>query len=118
MIFDEFTNMIELYEKYSSYKESAHQQKTLEKTLIKMHYFGHTPGNKPVTGFGIYATTEEEFNSVEGLSKLDRFNALDEALSRDLILECHSYQQKAWALSPKGVMYVEALFEQMKRMGK
>jgi hypothetical protein len=115
MVLNDILAALGLYEKYSKYKKIAHQQQMLEMTLIKMFYFGQRPGPKACTTYGINATTEFELNSVRELSKMDRFNAIDEGISRDLIIECHSHDQNEWCLTRRGIMYVEALLDEFNK---
>lgn len=113
MVFNDILSIIGLYEKYSSHRKIAHQQKMVDITLIKLYYFGQQPGSKAVMGYGIYAATEHELNSVEELSKMDRFNAINEGIKRGLIIPCHSFNQNEWALTRDGIMYVDALLEDL-----
>jgi hypothetical protein len=107
---------LDLYGKYSTNKEIEHKQQMLEITLIKMHYFGQQPGIKGQMTYGIYATTENELNSVHELSKMDRFNAIEDAMSRGLITDSPTtINQNEWALTRKGMMYVDALLEEINK---
>ncbi len=105
---------LESYRNHIQNKKIEELQRKLDYTLIKMYYFGQI-GGKAVTGYGIHATTEEELNSVEGLSKMDQFNVIRIGKSRGLIMDGHSFDGNQWFLTREGVMYVEALLEEINK---
>lgn len=103
-----------LYEKFSTARKIKREQKIFERTLLYLYHFGQQPGSKAHMVYGIRAATEEELDTVPDLSRLDRFNAISEGERRGLIMHCHSFDHNEWALTREGLMYVQALLDEMK----
>jgi hypothetical protein len=66
-------------------------------------------------GHGQKAVGEYSLNKVQGLSKTDLFDSLEEAEKREFIIDASSHDGNAWLLSQKGIRYVKALLEQSKK---
>jgi DNA-binding Lrp family transcriptional regulator len=106
MISDELKKLIGFYEEYQSQKTITQQQKMFDLTLVNMYKLGNN---------GRSVITENDLNTIQGLSKMDLFNSLKEAEQRGLIKDISTHHGRRWVLSLDGMRYSESLIEQIQK---
>jgi len=106
MVSDELKILIAFYEKYQSQNTITQQQKMFDLTLINMYKLGNS---------GRSIISENDLNTLQGLSKMDLFNSLKEAEQRGLIKDISTHHGRRWVLSLDGIRYSESLIEQIQK---
>jgi DNA-binding Lrp family transcriptional regulator len=106
MVSDELKILIAFYEKYQSQKTITQQQKMFDLTLINMYKLGNN---------GRSIISENDLNTLQGLSKMDLFNLLKEAEQRGLIKDISTHHGRRWVLSLDGIRLSESLIEQIQK---
>jgi hypothetical protein len=106
MVSDELKILIALYEKYQGQKTITQQQKLFDLTLINMYKLGNN---------GRSIISENDFNPLQGISKIDLFNSLKEAEQKGLIKDISTHHGRRWVLSLDGMRYSESLIEQIQK---
>jgi len=106
MVSDELKTLIGFYEKYQSQGTITQQQKMFDLTLINMYKLGNN---------GRSIISENDLNTVQGISKMDLFNSLKEAEQRGLVKDISSHHGRRWVLSLNGIKYSESLIEQIQK---
>jgi len=59
--------------------------------------------------------SENDLNTLQGISKMDLFNSLKEAEQRGLVKDISSHHGRRWVLSLDGIKYSESLIEQIQK---
>jgi len=106
MVSDELKTLIGFYEKYQSQGTITQQQKMFDLTLINMYKLGNN---------GRSIISENDLNTVQGISKMDLFNSLKEAEQRGLVKDISSHHGRRWVLSLNGIKYSESLIGQIQK---
>ena len=106
MIINELKTLVELYEKYQIYNTNTKQQKNFDLVLINMYNLGNN---------GKIGVIENSLNKIQGLSKMDFFLSIKEIERRGLVSDITSHDHRQWILTLDGIMYTEALLEQIKK---
>ncbi len=106
MVSDELKTLIGFYEKYQSHRTITQQQKMFDFTLINMYKLGNN---------GRSIISENDLNTLQGISKMDLFNSLKEAEQRGLVKDISSHHGRRWVLSLDGIKYSESLIEQIQK---
>jgi DNA-binding Lrp family transcriptional regulator len=106
MVSDELKILIGFYEKYQSHRTITQQQKMFDLTLINMYKLGNN---------GRSVISENDLNTLQGISKMDLFNSLKEAEQRGMIKDISTHHGKRWVLSLDGIKYSESLIEQIQK---
>ncbi len=75
-------------------------------TLINMYKLGNN---------GRSIISENDLNTLQGISKMDLFNSLKEAEQRGLVKDISSHHGRRWVLSLDGIKYSESLIEQIQK---
>jgi len=106
MVSDELKILIGFYEKYQNHRPITQQQKMFDLTLINMYKLGNS---------GRSIISENDLNTLQGLSKMDLFNSLKEAEQRGLIKDISTHHGRRWVISLDGIRYSESLIEQIQK---
>lgn len=84
----------------------SNNTKTLDSFIFSMYYLGES---------GQRGVGEDSLKSIPNLSKMDIFQAIEEATSKDLIIDISTHDGTAWMLNQKGIRYAHALIENIKK---
>lgn len=106
MVSDELKTLIGFYEKYQSQRPITQQQKMFDLTIINTYKLGNN---------GRSVISENDLNTLQGISKMDLFNSLKEAEQRGFIKDISTHHGRRWVLSLDGMKYSESLIEQIQK---
>ena len=106
MVSDELKTLIGLFEKYQGHRTITLQQKLFDLTIINMYKLGNN---------GRSVISENDLNTLQGISKMDLFPSLKEAEQRGMIKDISTHHGRRWVLSLDGMKYCESLIEQIQK---